>query len=207
MIISRTTFSLRYGQAKPAIAIWKEILDHGKGKMEAPGMRLMSDLSGPHYTLVLDLNLKSFMDFGPTGHVWSTNEKIRELYPKFLPLCERSVGDMYHLEHQVGEAPTAGCIIEQMTFRMKFGQIKEGCAIWRQILDIGRTNGLRSRMMADVTGESYTIVMEQMHRSMMDYGPHMHAWLSDDRLKELYARFIPLCDRSRRTLYKVEHIV
>jgi hypothetical protein len=94
-----------------------------------------------------------------------------------------------------------------MTFHMKFGMIKEGCQIWRQILDIGRETGLKSRMLTDVTGESYTLIMEQSHRNMMEYGPHMHAWLTNPALKDLYAKFIPLCDRSRRTLYKIEHQV
>lgn len=207
MIISRTAFTLHYGQAKPALAIWKEIMDHGKGRMDAPGMRMLTDVSGPNYTLVLELNLRSFMDFGPSSHVWSTNEKIRELYPKFTPLCLSSASELYHLQHQVGAAPEAGSIIEQMTFHMKFGQIKEGCSIWKDILEAGKESGMRSRMLTDVTGESYTLIMEQSHRSMMEYGPHMHAWMSNEKMTALYARFIPLCERSRRTLYKLEHTV
>ena len=207
MIISRNAFTLQFGQAKPAIAIWKEIMDHSKGKPESPHMRLLTDVSGPNYTLVIEVNLRSFTDFGPSSHVWSTNEKIRELYPKFTPLCLAGTHDLYYLQHQVGEAPPAGSIIEQMTFHMKFGQVKEGSAIWKQILDIGKENNLRSRMLTDVTGESYTLIMEQAHRNMMEYGPHMHAWLANEKLNELYAKFIPLCDRSRRTLFKIEHAV
>lgn len=170
-------------------------------------MRLLTDVSGPNYTLVIELHLRSFVDFGPSSHVWSTNEKIRELYPKFVPLCDTSVSELYHLEHQVGDLPAEGNIVEQMTFHMKFGQIKEGCAIWRKILDLGRETGLRSRMLTDITGESYTLIMEQVHRNMMEYGPHMGAWLSNEKLRELYAQFMPLCERSKRTLFRLEHLV
>jgi hypothetical protein len=137
--------------------------------------------------------------------VWLTNEKIRELYPKFIPMCDRSVSEMYRIQHQVGEEPAVGHLIEQMTFRMKFGMIQQGCDLWRQILDAGKGSGLRSRMLTDVTGESYTLIMEQSHRNMMEYGPHMAAWFSNEQMKDLYGRFIPLCDSSRRTLFKVEH--
>jgi hypothetical protein len=207
MILSRTSFQLHFGQARPAIAIWKEIMTVEFPGATKPTMRLLTDLSGPNYTLVAELGIRSFMDIAPGNHVWLTHPRIRELYPKFVPLCLSSTTEMYHIEHQVGEIPSPGNIIEQMTFRMKFGQIKEGCAIWRQILDIGKETGLKSRMLTDVTGESYTLQMEQVHRNMMEYGPHMGAWLSNDKLKELYAKFIPLCDRSRRRLYKVEHTI
>jgi hypothetical protein len=103
MIISRTAFTLKFGQAKPAIAIWKEIMDGSVGKINAPRMRLTTDVSGPNYYLAIELQLRSFTDFGPSSHVWSTNELIRELYPKFVPLCESAVNELYHLEHQVGE--------------------------------------------------------------------------------------------------------
>lgn len=207
MIIARTDFKLHFGQAKPAIAIWKEIMDHSKDKPESPRMHLFTDASGPNYTLAIELHIRSFTDFGPSTHVWSTNEKIRELYPRFVPLCLGSVTELYHLEHQVGDNPAPGNIIERMTFHMKFGQIKEACAIWRKILDLQKQTGVRSRMLTDITGESYTLIMEQVHRNMMEYGPHMHAWLTNEKLKEHYAQFMPLCDRSRRTLFKLEHMV
>lgn len=207
MIISRVTFSLKFGQARPAIALWKEIMDHTRGMNEGRRLRLLTDVSGPNYVLVLEMYLRSLTELGTSSHAWLTNEKIRELYPKFHPLCDRSVSEMYHLQHQVGEEPPVGSIIEQMTFRLKFGMTKEGCDIWRRILDAGKEGGLRSRMLTDVTGESYTLIMEQSHRNMMEYGPHMSAWFSNETMKDLYARFIPLCDSSRRTLFKVEHLV
>ena len=207
MIIARTTFNLHFGQAKPSIALWKEIMDAGKGKIDAPGMRLASDVSGPNYTLVLDLNLRSFMDFGPTSHVWGTNEKIRELYPKFLPLCSSSTSELYHVEHQVGELPPVGHINESMTFHLKFGQARAACAIWKRIMDAVKGEGGHMRLLTDVTGDSYTLILEMSYRSMMEYGPHMHAWMTNEAHKEHYAQFVPLCDRSRRTLYKVEHVV
>jgi hypothetical protein len=99
MILERNEFKLKFGKAKEAIAIWKEILDATKsmGK-SAPPMRLLTDLSGPSYTLILDMFLRDINDIGPKGYVWVTNEKYQELYHQFVPLCESSERTYYRIE-------------------------------------------------------------------------------------------------------------
>ena len=59
--------------------------------------------------------------------------------------------------------------------------------------------------MTDITGPSYTLVMEMHYRNMMEFGPKMTRWMSDEKMHEAYTRFVPLCERSCRTLYKMEH--
>ncbi len=205
MIISRTTFRLKYGQAKPAIAIWKEILEHLKGSKEARPTRLMSDLSGQNYTLVNDIHLRGFMDIGPGTHVWLSDPRIRELYPKFVPMCESSTSEMYHIEHQVGNLQIApGSIVEQMTFRLKYGQAQQACVIWKKILDEAKNAGIHMRLFTDITGPSYTMIIDQHYGSMMEYGPHKHVWMSHEPLRELYKEFVPLADSSFRTLFHME---
>src|SRR5215212_9054842 len=123
MIVSRTAFKLKFGQAKPAIAIWKEIMSAEiAGPVPKPPMRLLTDMSGPNYTLVAELHHRSFQDLAPESHVWSTNEKIRELYPKFVPLCEESRSELFHQEHQIGEPCPIGNIVERMVFHLKYGK-------------------------------------------------------------------------------------
>jgi hypothetical protein len=50
MIVSRAAFKLKFGQAKPAIALWKEIMsaEMGSALVPKPPMRLLSDMSGPN---------------------------------------------------------------------------------------------------------------------------------------------------------------
>jgi len=165
-------------------------------------------MSGPNYTIVMDLHLRGFTDLGLANHMWTTDPQIRELYPKFVQLCDGSDSEMYHVEHEVGDTELpVNSVVEQMTFSLKFGSAKEGCSIWRQILDRAKSSGLHLRLFTDITGRSYTLIMEQHHRNMLEYGPHQHAWLTNEELRELYKQFVPLCDHSHRTLYKLEHRV
>jgi len=102
MIIERNVFQLKFGKAKEAIAIWKEILEAAKSSaLPSNEMRLMTDLSGPAYTIVVELHLKSFMDMNPTQAVWATNESFQQLYHKFIPLCESAHREFYKIEGMI----------------------------------------------------------------------------------------------------------
>ena len=54
----------------------------------------------------------------------------------------------------------------------------------------GRPDHPSIRIMTDITGPSYTLVMEMHYRSMMDFGPKMTRWISDDKVHAIYERFI-----------------
>jgi len=99
MIIERNEFRLKFGKAKEAIAIWKEMLEEGKQMGDKmPTMRLLSDISGPAYTIVMELFLKSISDVGPKTYIWMTTPKYQELYQKFIPLCESAERTYFRIE-------------------------------------------------------------------------------------------------------------
>jgi hypothetical protein len=99
MIIERNEFHLKFGKAKEAIAIWKEIFESGKLLPEKmPEMRMMTDISGDAYTLIVEMKLKTFSDINPKNYTWVTHEKFQELYQKFIPLCESSHRTYFNIE-------------------------------------------------------------------------------------------------------------
>ena len=99
MVIQRNAFRLKFGKAKEAIAIWKEIMEAVKtSNLQTPEMRLMSDLSGDSYTLIMELHLKSFIDLNPSQAIWATTPKFQELYEKFKPLCDSATREYYKIE-------------------------------------------------------------------------------------------------------------
>ncbi|MCC7233050.1 MAG: hypothetical protein IT242_08915 [Bacteroidia bacterium] len=100
MVIERNVFHLKFGMAKEAITLWKEILQEAKkSNLASPEMRLLSDLSGPAYTLVVELHLKSWTDMNPKQAVWATTARFQELYKQFIPLCESAERTYYKIEH------------------------------------------------------------------------------------------------------------
>jgi len=101
MIIERNEFRLKFGKAKEAIDIWTKILNELKKQKDAPRARMMTDLTGPAYTIVLEIELRSFIDIGVKNYQWMTNEAAHELYGQFIPLCDSAHRTMYNIECEI----------------------------------------------------------------------------------------------------------
>jgi hypothetical protein len=99
MIIEQNIFYLKFGKAKDAIVLWKQICEELKKdtRFTTP-CRILTDLTGPAYTLIFELNLKSYMEINPMVHIWKTNEKAKELYQQFIPMCESAERELYKIE-------------------------------------------------------------------------------------------------------------
>lgn len=99
MIIEQNIFQLKFGKAKEAIAIWKQIGEVMKQdeRFNTP-MRILTDLTGPAYTLILELYLRSYLEIDPMMYTWKTNHQAHELYLQFIPLCESGRRELYKIE-------------------------------------------------------------------------------------------------------------
>ncbi|HWF84990.1 MAG TPA: hypothetical protein VG222_09095 [Vicinamibacterales bacterium] len=97
MIIVRNTFQLKFGKAREALAIMKEGIAIQKRAGVDMSQRLMTDMTGPFYTVVLELtvpNLAALEGMMPKvmgDKDWQAN------YQKLLPLVESGQREMFTL--------------------------------------------------------------------------------------------------------------
>ena len=98
MIIERNVFHLKFGKAKEAKAMWVEYLDMAKKKDPALEARLLTDLTGTSYTLILELHIRSFVDITPIVVRMLGAAEWRTFYDKFIPLCETASRSLYKIE-------------------------------------------------------------------------------------------------------------
>ena len=100
MIVVRNVFRLKYGQARPALALLKE----GKSMFErlstSTSTRVMTDMVGPAYTLVLEDTYPTLTAFesemqrmmqGPDADQW------RSWYQKFTPLVDSGYREIFSI--------------------------------------------------------------------------------------------------------------
>lgn len=97
MILSRDVFRLKYGKAREAIEVWRESLQIQTDMPKIP-MRVLTDLTGTAYTLVLELTFKSLADYEEvTKKIMSTKE-WKAWYSKFVPLVETSYRELFTIQ-------------------------------------------------------------------------------------------------------------
>lgn len=100
MMIERNEFRVKFGRMKEAKAIWLELLQALKPEDGNIKVRMLTDLTGPAYTLVLELELKDFMHHGVLQEKWKSNSQVAVLYKQFTEICDSSERVLYHIEFQ-----------------------------------------------------------------------------------------------------------
>src|SRR4051812_1495704 len=98
MYIERNVFYLKFGTSRQAMLLWKEYLEKAHNKDSSLNMRLLTDVTGRGYTIVLELLYPEFQNLEPSRCSLTKQEGWKEFYQQFIPLCEYSERTQYKLE-------------------------------------------------------------------------------------------------------------
>jgi len=98
MILVRNVFRVRFGRAKEAVALWKEgvALQRRLGFGAAPA-RILTDLTGPYYTLVVEQTLESLADYEHLGRDIMSRSEWRSWYERLVPLTESGYREIFSI--------------------------------------------------------------------------------------------------------------
>jgi hypothetical protein len=95
MLLIRDVFRLKYGHARPAIAAFKESKALMK-KLGMPGpMRVLTDVVGPAYTMVLETQAPDLATFETQGKKVMQNEEFHAWYQTFIPHVESGYREIF----------------------------------------------------------------------------------------------------------------
>jgi len=90
MILVRDVFRLKFGKAREAMAVWKEMGQYArKAQFGALSMSMLTDLVGPlYYTLVLESTFEDLAAYERAGQRLTQDEEWGKRYAQFTPLAE-----------------------------------------------------------------------------------------------------------------------
>ena len=88
MLVVRNTFHLKFGKAKEAIALMKESLAIQKRAGLDTPTRILTDLTGRYYTLVLEITVKNLSELESTMPKLMGNPEWQANYQKVTPLVD-----------------------------------------------------------------------------------------------------------------------
>ncbi|TKK65966.1 hypothetical protein FC093_18355 [Ilyomonas limi] len=84
--------------AKDAISLWREYLQKIQSINKSIHARLLTDITGRNYTIVLELSYTNYADLEPAKCLLTRQDGWKEFYQQFIPLCEFSERTQYKLE-------------------------------------------------------------------------------------------------------------
>ena len=94
MIVVRNTFQVKFGRMKDALPLMKENLARAKATGHFVG-RLMTDVTGGFYTLVLELEYENMAEAEKGGSEVMKLPGWQETYQKFAAVVESGRRDVF----------------------------------------------------------------------------------------------------------------
>jgi len=96
MIVVRNVFQVKFGRMREARELWKEALKLG-AMQGAAKPRLLTDLTGPYYTLVLENTYKDLADYEATDRKTMSQPEMGAWYQKFIPLVDSGRREIFSI--------------------------------------------------------------------------------------------------------------
>jgi hypothetical protein len=95
-------------------------------------------------------------------------------------------------------------IIVRNVFRLKFGTAREARELWEEGEPlVARAMRGPVRLMTDLVGPFYTLVMESTHASLAAYESAVGSGMADPEWKTWYNRFVPLVESGYREVFSL----
>jgi len=97
-------------------------------------------------------------------------------------------------------------IVVRNVFKLKFGKAKEATSLWKQGVAIAHGAGFpkgSTRILTDLVGPFYTLIMETTHESLSEYERAAKNLMDNKEWKAWYADVLPLTEGGYREIYAI----
>ena len=106
MIVARDVFQLKFGAAREAVALWQEGVDFLRRSEALRDARVLTDLTGDYYTLVLETSYDSLPAYDGALRETMADPSWKEWYARFSPLVDHGRRELFTVAATV--APPSG---------------------------------------------------------------------------------------------------
>jgi hypothetical protein len=97
MIVVRNVFRLKFGKAKEGVQLWTEGLALAKRLGFTGRSRILTDLTGPFYTVVFEIEFNSMADFEGSAKKIMGSPEWQALYQKVSAITESGHREIFNV--------------------------------------------------------------------------------------------------------------
>src|SRR5579871_6891924 len=97
MIVIRNVFQLKFGKAREAVALLKEGVAIQKRAGATFSARILTDITGPFYTAVLELTVPNLASFESEAPRFMADKEWQANYQAFVQLVESGTREIYSI--------------------------------------------------------------------------------------------------------------
>lgn len=163
MIEVRTVYQVKFGKIDQAVDLFRRLPDLLPGSVkETSHYHLLTDISGPMYTLVEEWMVPSLADWESSRGELFGHPEYAAWFKDFQLFIEQGAHQFYNLEGECQEWSRPGVIVIRQNYRARQWQIRPAVELLQRygalMVDAGA--GRRPRILTDVSGPMFQAVIE-----------------------------------------------
>lgn len=97
MIVVRDEFQLKFGVAREATALFQEGMQFSRSSGASGDIRLLTDLTGNYYRLVLESTYDDLATYEREMHTMMSDPQWKAWYARFMPLAQSGRREIFSL--------------------------------------------------------------------------------------------------------------
>ena len=162
MIQVRTVFQVKFGKIDQAVDLFRRLPNIAGGPMLSVHYHLLSDLSGPMFTLVQELVVSTLGDWETAQQQLFSRPDFDEWFKGFQQFIEGGRTEYYTIEGECEEWTRPGVIVVREAFRALKWQIRPAVGLLQRYgaLMVDSSVGRKPRITTDLSGPMFQVAIE-----------------------------------------------
>ena len=189
MIEVRTVLQVKFGKIDQAVALFKRVPQFIQDQEETVHYHVLTDISGPMYTLIAEIIIPSLGDWEPTRERLFSHPDYTDWFKEFQLIVEGGRYEFYTIEGTCEEWSRPGVIVVRQVYRALKWQIRPAVALLQRygalLVDCGV--GRNPRILTDLSGPMFQAVIEvetdglsewENQRRTLFHQPEFQVWFN-----------------------------
>ncbi len=207
MIQARTVYQLKFGKIDQAVELFKRVpkfvsLPDGQKVHH----HLLTDISGPMYTLVEEIMLPDFDHWETGREAIFSHPDFTEWYKGFQQVVETGDHEFFTVEGECDEWSQPDVIVVRQVFRAHQWQVRQAVALVQRYgaLQVDAGVGRNPRILTDLSGPLFQVVIEIETDGLSEWEKQRREMFTKPEFQVWFLQLVNQVDQGRHEFYRVE---
>jgi len=207
MIEVRDVFQIKFGKIDQAVELFSR-LPEVSGAKASFGLQyhVLTDISGPMYTLVTELMLPGLGEWEAAREEQFSRPQFAEWFRGFQALVEGGRQEYYKVEGNCDDWSRPGVLVVRQVFRAFKWQIRPAVTLLKRYGALLADSGVgrKPRILTDLSGPMFQAVIEIETEGMSEWESHRRTMFMRPEFQVWFLQLVNQVEAGTHEFYRVE---
>ena len=207
MIQVRTVYQVKFGKIDQAVALFSRLPKLIPPETAATThYHLLTDISGPMYTLVEEIMIPALADWERTRDVLFGHSNFAEWFKEFQVIVDGGRQEFYTVEGDCTDWSRPGVIVVRQAYRALKWQIRPAVALLQRYgaLLVSFGVGRNPRILTDLSGPMFQAVIEIEADGLTEWESHRRTLFKQPEFQVWFVQLTNQVETGTHEFFKVE---